>query len=337
MAILVTGGAGYIGSHTVVELLIAGHEVVVLDNLGNGSEKALQRVERITGRTLDFVRGDVRDRVLLDEIFSQYEIHAVIHFAGLKAVGESTSRPLAYYENNVLGTLVLCHAMAKADVHNIVFSSSATVYGSEASVPYLESMPRGATSNPYGTSKAMVEKMLEELCAADERWSVVLLRYFNPIGAHPSGLIGESPQGTPNNLMPYISQVAVGRLPELSIYGNDYPTADGTCVRDYLHVVDLAVGHTKALKKLDEPGVHIYNLGTGQGYSVLQMVGCFERVTGQNVPFRFVTRRKGDLASFWADVTKAEKELGWCARKSLEEMMADTWRWQSSNPKGYSI
>lgn len=335
MTVLVTGGAGYIGSHTVVELLNAGHQVVVIDNLCNGSEVALQRIERITGKTVSFVKGDVRDRAALDRLFAEHAIEAVIHFAGLKAVGESVGRPLAYYENNVYGTLVLCQAMAAAGVHRLVFSSSATVYGVEAPVPYVETMPRGTTSSPYGTSKAMVEKVLEDLAAADGRWSVALLRYFNPIGAHPSGLIGEDPQGIPNNLMPYLSQVAVGRLPALSIYGNDYPTADGTCERDYLHVVDLAVGHLKALEALHAPGVKAYNLGTGAGVSVLQMVNSFVQATGVEVPYRFAPRRDGDLPAFWADAGKAERELGWRAERGLEAMMADTWRWQKANPQGF--
>ncbi len=335
MSILVTGGAGYIGSHAVVELLQAGHKVVVLDNLSNGSREALQRVEAITGRAVRFVEGDVRDRVLLDALFIENDIEAVIHFAGLKAVGQSVNEPLAYYDNNVHGSLVLCQAMAAAGVFKFVFSSSATVYGPDAPVPYVESMPRGRTSNPYGTTKAMVEQLLGDLCRADSRWSVALLRYFNPIGAHPSGLIGEDPQGIPNNLMPFIAQVAVGRLPELSIFGNDYPTEDGTCVRDYLHVVDLAVGHVKSLESLATPGVHVYNLGTGQGYSVLQMVETFERVTEQKVPYRFAPRRDGDLAAFWADATKAEQELGWRAELGLAEMLRDTWHWQEQNPRGF--
>ena len=336
MRIMVTGGAGYIGSHTVVELAEAGHEVVVVDNLCNGSHEAVRRVERIVGKPVQFVECDIRDRQGLDAVFNQHTIDAVIHFAGLKAVGESVGKPLAYYDNNVNGTLVLCEAMAAAGVYRIIFSSSATVYGSEAPVPYLESMHRGTTSNPYGTSKAMVEKVLEDLAAADERWSVALLRYFNPIGAHPSGLIGEDPQGIPNNLMPFIAQVAVGRRDELTIFGNDYPTKDGTCERDYLHVVDLAVGHLKALKALEVPGVSVYNLGTGQGVSVLEMVNSFTRVTGVEVPHRFGGRRPGDLPAFWADASKAERELGWTTEKNLDDMMADTWRWQSANPQGYA-
>lgn len=335
MTILVTGGAGYIGSHAVVELLQAGFEVVVLDNLVNGSVEALWRVEAITGKAVSFIEGDVRDRALLDRLFTNYAIEAVIHFAGLKAVGESVSQPLAYYDTNVYSSLVLCQAMAAAGVGKLVFSSSATVYGPDAPVPYVESMPRGRTSNSYGSSKAMVEQLLEDLCRADPRWSVALLRYFNPIGAHPSGCIGEDPQGIPNNLMPYIAQVAVGRLPELSIFGNDYPTVDGTGVRDYLHVVDLAAGHVSALASLEEPGVHLYNLGTGQGVSVLQMIKVFEEVTNQKIPYRFAPRREGDLAEVYADASKAERELDWRAERGLEDMLSDAWRWQKNNPYGY--
>lgn len=336
MQIMVTGGAGYIGSHAVVELVQAGHEVVVVDNLCNGSEEAIRRVGRITGKPVHFVECDIRDRQSLDAVFEEHAINAVIHFAGLKAVGESVGKPLAYYDNNVNGTLVLCQAMAAAGVYRIIFSSSATVYGTEAPVPYLESRSRGTNSNPYGTSKAMVEKVLEDLASADERWSVALLRYFNPIGAHPSGLIGEDPQGIPNNLMPFIAQVAVGRRDELTIFGKDYPTNDGTCERDYLHVVDLAVGHLKALKALEAPGVSVYNLGTGQGISVFDMVKSFTRVTGVDVPYRIGDRRPGDLPAFWADASKAERELGWATEKSLDDMIADTWRWQSANPQGYA-
>lgn len=336
MRVLVTGGAGYIGSHTAVELLEAGHDVVVVDNLCNGSEVALRRIEEITAKCVDFVQADIRDREAMDAIFAEHDIDAVIHFAGLKAVGESVGKPLAYYENNVNGTLVLCQAMEAAGVRRIVFSSSATVYGSEAPVPYVETTPRGTTSNPYGTSKAMVEKLLEDLVVADERWSVTLLRYFNPIGAHPSGKIGEDPQGIPNNLMPFIAQVAVGRRDELTIFGNDYETTDGTCERDYLHVVDLAVGHLKALEVVSEPGVSIYNLGTGKGISVLEMVNSYTRVTDVPVPYRFGARRAGDLPAFWADASKAKKELNWVAEKGLDDMMIDTWRWQSGNPEGYS-
>lgn len=334
--ILVTGGAGYIGSHTVVELLEAGNNVVVVDNLCNSSKKAISRVETITGKRVEFVQADIRDREAMDAVFANHDIGAVIHFAGLKAVGESVGKPLAYYETNVYGTLVLCQAMEAAGVRRIVFSSSATVYGHEAPVPYVETMPRGTTSNPYGTSKAMVEKLLEDLVAADKRWSVVLLRYFNPIGAHPSGLIGEDPRDIPNNLMPFIAQVAVGRRDALTIFGNDYDTADGTCERDYLHVVDLAVGHLKALEAVSTPGVTIYNLGTGKGISVYDMVNSFVRITGVDVPYRVGERRAGDLAAFWADASKAQRELGWAAEKSLDTMMADTWNWQVQNPKGYN-
>ncbi|WP_458525667.1 UDP-glucose 4-epimerase GalE [Onishia taeanensis] len=337
MKILVTGGAGYIGSHTLVELLEAGHEVVVLDNLCNGAREALARVEQITGQPVSFVEGDVRDRVQLDALFDWHDIEAVIHFAGLKAVGESVAKPLAYYDNNVAGSLNLCQAMAAAGVFRLVFSSSATVYGPEAPVPYTETLPRGRATNPYGTSKAMVEQLLEDLCRADERWSVSLLRYFNPIGAHPSGLIGEDPQGVPNNLMPFIAQVAVGRRSHLAVFGDDYPTPDGSCVRDYLHVVDLAAGHVRALEAMSSPGVATYNLGTGQGYSVLEMVAAFTAVTGQAVPYQIAPRRDGDLAAFWADAAKAERELGWRALHGLEAMMADTWRWQYHNPKGYRL
>ncbi|WP_229359172.1 UDP-glucose 4-epimerase GalE [Halomonas salipaludis] len=333
--ILVTGGAGYIGSHTALALLEAGYEVVVLDSLVNASREALRRVEQITGRALTFIEGDVRDRVCLDRLFSEHPIHAVIHFAGLKAVGESVAQPLAYYDTNVNGSLTLCQAMQQAGVFRLVFSSSATVYGPNAPVPYHESMPRGRTSNPYGTSKAMVEQALEDLVNADGRWSVSLLRYFNPIGAHPSGKLGEDPQGIPNNLLPYIAQVAVGRRPSLTVFGNDYATADGTCVRDYLHVMDLAEGHVSALGRLHEPGTHVYNLGTGQGLSVLEVVEAFARISERPIPYHFASRREGDLAAFWADPQKAQRELGWRARRGLGEMMADTWRWQRQNPNGY--
>lgn len=336
MSIMVTGGAGYIGSHTVLSLLESGHEVVVLDNLTNASQESLYRVEVLTGKAVTFIEGDIRDPLCLDTLFAERDIDAVVHFAGLKAVAESVQKPLAYYDTNVHGTLALCQAMQAAKVYQLVFSSSATVYGFGAPVPYREAMPRGSISNPYGHSKAMVEQVLEDLCRSDGRWSVVLLRYFNPIAAHPSGMLGEDPQGEPSNLLPLIAQVAVGRRRELSIFGNDYPTRDGTCVRDYLHVMDLAEGHVKALDRLSVSGVHRYNLGAGHGYSVLEMVEAFQRVTGQPVPYRFAPRRDGDLAAFWADPTKAERELDWRARRSLDEMMADTWRWQSLNPQGYS-
>nr|WP_320136974.1 UDP-glucose 4-epimerase GalE [uncultured Amphritea sp.] len=335
MAILVTGGAGYIGSHTVVMLLNAGYEVVVFDNLCNSHPEVFNRIETITGKRPVFIEGDIRDRGALDTLFATYTIESVIHFAGLKAVGESARIPLEYYQNNFSGSVVLCEAMSAAGVKKLVFSSSATVYGEDAPVPYEETMPRGKTSNPYGSSKAMVELMLTDLCSSDPEWSVALLRYFNPIGAHPSGLMGEDPQGVPNNLMPFISQVAVGKRAQLSIFGNDYDTEDGTCVRDYLHVMDLADGHLKSLSCLNNPGTHIYNLGTGNGLSVLQMVNSFKAVTGVDIPYQFAPRRAGDLAAFWADASKANQELGWRAAYGLEEMMQDTWKWQSQNPEGY--
>jgi len=334
--VLVTGGAGYIGSHTAVELLRAGHEVVVLDNLCNSSAEALRRVERIAGRRLEFIEGDVRDAVLLARLFATNPVDVVIHFAGLKAVGESVSAPLDYYENNVAGTLALCRAMAGAGVFRIVFSSSATVYGTPGSVPIREDAPVGTPTNPYGRSKVMVEEMLRDLAHSDQRWAIALLRYFNPVGAHESGLIGEDPRGTPNNLMPYIAQVAVGRLPELKIFGNDYPTRDGTGVRDYIHVVDLAQGHLRALEKIAAgAGVHVWNLGTGRGYSVLEVVRAFEAVAGRPVPCRIVPRRPGDIAECWSDPSRAEHELGWKAERSLEQMVTDAWRWQRNNPEGY--
>lgn len=333
--ILVTGGAGYIGSHTVVELQQQGHAVVVLDNLVNSNIKVLERIEQITGIAPEFVHADIRDAEALDRVFGSYAIDAVIHFAGLKAVGESVEQPLRYYENNVNGTLVLCEAMARAGVFRLVFSSSATVYGPDAPVPYEETMPLGQPSSPYGASKAMVERVLADICVADDRWAVAALRYFNPIGAHESGLIGEDPLGIPNNLMPFISRVAVGKLEQLAIFGDDYETPDGTCIRDYLHVVDLADGHCRALQVLDQPGLHAINLGTGNGVSVLEMVTAFVEVTGQNVPYQYAPRRSGDLPAFWANADKAATLLGWRAASSLEKMMEDTWRWQSQNPDGY--
>ena len=335
MAILVTGGAGYIGSHTVVMLLEAGYEVVVLDNLCNSHPEVFNRIATITAKRPDFVEGDICDRDCLDQLFSEFDIDSVIHFAGLKAVGESVDKPLEYYRNNVHGSVVLCEAMHAAGVKRLVFSSSATVYGEDAPIPYVETMSRGKTSNPYGTSKAMVEQILTDLVVSDPGWSVALLRYFNPIGAHPSGLMGEDPQGVPNNLRPFISQGAVGKREKLAILGDDYPTADGTCERDYLHVVDLAEGHLKALKCMEQPGTHIYNLGTGNGLSVLQMVNTFKDVTGVEVPYHFAARRDGDLPAFWADADKAERELDWKTRFSLEDMMRDTWNWQKNNPEGY--
>lgn len=336
MNILVTGGAGYIGSHTVVELLSDGHNVVVIDNLTNSSQKSIERVETLTGRSVTLYKNDIRDRAALDEIFASHNIDAVIHFAGLKAVGESVARPLDYYSANVYGSVVLAQAMAAAGVNQLIFSSSATVYGEDAPVPYQEDMPHGKTSNPYGTSKAMVEQVLMDQAAACPQLSVVLLRYFNPVGAHASGQIGEDPQGIPNNLMPFIAQVAVGRRQQLSIFGDDYDTSDGTCERDYVHVVDLAKGHVKSLLASQQPGVHIYNLGTGQGTSVKQMVQAFERATGKTIPYTIAPRRAGDLPAFWADASKAEQQLGWRAELSLDDMMRDTWRWQESNPNGYN-
>lgn len=336
-SILVTGGAGYIGSHTTLALLEAGHNVIVLDNLANSSLESLRRVERICGRAATFIEGDIRDRTLLDSIFSQHSIAAVLHFAGLKAVGESVEQPLAYYENNVSGSVVLFQAMAAAGVFNLVFSSSATVYGEPKQMPISEDCPTGTPTNPYGRSKLMIEEILRDLAISEQRWSIALLRYFNPVGAHHSGLIGEDPNGIPNNLLPYISQVAVGKLQQLSVYGDDYPTVDGTGVRDYIHVVDLADGHLKALAAIAKSqGVHIWNLGTGQGYSVLQMITAFEQAAKVKVPYKIVDRRSGDIAECWADPNKAAAELDWQALHSLDDMMRDTWRWQQSNPDGFN-
>ena len=336
-SILVTGGAGYIGSHTTLALLEAGYDVIVLDNLANSSLESLRRVERICGKAAAFIEGDIRDRDLLDSIFSHHSIQAVLHFAGLKAVGESVQQPLAYYENNVSGSLVLFQAMAAARVFNLVFSSSATVYGEPKQMPISEDCPTGTPTNPYGRSKLMIEEILADLSFSEPRWSIALLRYFNPVGAHSSGLIGEDPNGIPNNLLPYISQVAVGKLQQLSVYGNDYPTPDGTGVRDYIHVVDLAAGHLKALTAItSSQGVHIWNLGTGQGYSVLQMLAAFEQASGVTVPYVVVPRRSGDIAECWANPTKAAQELGWTAQHSLEDMMRDAWRWQKNNPDGFN-
>ena len=337
MTILVTGGAGYIGSHTLVELLNSGQQVLVLDNLSNASKESLNRVAQITAKQPEFVEGDIRDAALLDALFSEHSIDAVVHFAGLKAVGESVIQPLRYYDNNVNGTLVLVNAMQKAGVFKLVFSSSATVYGSNAPVPYLETLPKGETSNPYGTSKAMIEQILTDLVPTDQRWSIALLRYFNPVGAHESGLIGEDPFGVPNNLMPFITQVAVGRRDKLFVFGDDYATTDGTCERDYLHVVDLAIGHVKALTYLlTNTGVHAFNLGTGTAISVLAMIAAFEQASNKSIPFEFSPRRFGDLPAFWADASKALTELGWHAERGLKQMMVDVWRWQSENPNGYA-
>ncbi len=335
MTVLVTGGAGYIGSHTCVQLLNAGYEIVVLDNLSNSSEVALQRVEQISGQTVSFVHGDIRDRDCLDRLFRSYSIDSVIHFAGLKAVGESCQLPLMYYENNVAGTLTLCQAMQAAGVYKLVFSSSATVYGDPARVPIQEHFPTSAT-NPYGRSKLMIEELLRDLQVSDPHWQIALLRYFNPVGAHQSGLIGEDPNGIPNNLLPYIAQVAIGRLEQLSVFGGDYPTADGTGVRDYIHVVDLADGHLKALAALEtEPGVLTCNLGTGQGYSVLEMIRAFEQASSRSIPYQLVDRRPGDIAECYADPNHARQMLNWQAERGLQQMMEDTWRWQSENPQGY--
>ncbi|WXL27263.1 UDP-glucose 4-epimerase GalE [Ectopseudomonas mendocina] len=335
--VLVTGGAGYIGSHTVLALLEAGYEVVVLDSLCNSSVESLRRIESISGCSLDFVEGDIRNRALLDKLFTEHRISCVLHFAGLKAVGQSVREPLAYYENNVSGTITLCQAMAAAGVFTLVFSSSATVYGEPKQMPIREDFPTGTPTNPYGRSKLMVEEVLGDLANSDARWSIALLRYFNPVGAHDSGLIGEDPEGIPNNLLPFIAQVAVGKLSELAIFGGDYPTSDGTGVRDYIHVVDLADGHLKALQVITgRQGVHIWNLGTGNGYSVLQMLRAFEVACGKTLPYRIAPRRSGDIAECWADSSKAERELGWKAKRSLAQMMEDTWRWQSRNPHGYS-
>jgi len=335
MKILVTGGAGYIGSHACVELLNAGHEIVVVDNLSNSKEEAIRRVREITGKDLEFHRIDLLDGEALDELVAGAGIEAVIHFAGLKAVGESVAQPLRYYHNNVTGSVILFEIMAKHGVKNIVFSSSATVYGDPETVPITEDFPLGAL-NPYGQTKLIIEQMLRDLHAADGLWNIVLLRYFNPVGAHSSGRIGEDPNGIPNNLLPFVSQVAVGKLKELSVYGNDYPTPDGTGVRDYIHVVDLVIGHLRALDILEKnPGCVTYNLGTGQGYSVLQVVEAFEKASGRKVPYRIVDRRPGDSATCYADPAKAAKELGWKAERGIDEMCADAWRWQEANPDGY--
>ncbi len=335
MRILVTGGAGYIGSHAVLELLKVGFEVVVVDNLSNSKEESLKRVSELAGKSVDFYKADLLDMDALRSIFSKYEIDAVIHFAGLKAVGESVSIPLHYYHNNITGTLMLLEAMKGANVKNIVFSSSATVYGDPERIPITEEDKLGPT-NPYGRTKYMIEEIMKDLHASDDSWNIILLRYFNPVGADKSGRIGEDPNGIPNNLMPFISQVAVGKLKELSIFGNDYPTHDGTGVRDYIHVVDLAIGHIKAIDKLKEkPGVAIYNLGTGQGYSVLDMLKAFEKTSGRRISYKLTGRRPGDIAICYADPTKAFRELGWKAEQGLEQMCEDSWRWQLMNPHGY--
>jgi len=331
----VTGGAGYIGSHTVLELLNEGQEVIVVDNLSNSSQEALKRVQKITDKELTFYEEDLLNKKALDKIFSSHNIDSVIHFAGYKAVGESVSKPLKYYDNNITSTLYLCELMKKHGVRNIVFSSSATVYGDPHEVPITEDFPLSAT-NPYGRTKLFIEYILKDLHIADDSWNIALLRYFNPVGAHKSGLIGEDPNDIPNNLMPYVSQVAVGKLKELSVFGDDYPTPDGTGVRDYIHVVDLAIGHLKALEKLNtNPGLVIYNLGTGAGSSVLDMVKAFEKASGKKVPYKITPRRPGDIAACYADSSRAEKELGWSAKRGIDEMCRDAWKWQSQNPNGY--
>ncbi|MGI2159246.1 UDP-glucose 4-epimerase GalE [Shewanella baltica] len=336
MTILVTGGAGYIGTHTVVELLNAGNDVIVLDNLSNSSIEALNRVERITGKSVIFYQGDILNKALLQKVFNDHAIDSVIHFAGLKAVGESVAKPLKYYENNVTGTLILCQVMAEFKVKNLVFSSSATVYGDPASLPITEDFPTGAT-NPYGQSKLMVEHILADVHNADPSWNIARLRYFNPVGAHASGLIGEDPNDIPNNLMPFIAQVAVGKRAALSVFGDDYPTHDGTGVRDYIHVVDLANGHLKALAKLaTKPGLVTYNLGTGQGYSVLDMVHAFEKACGNTIAYQIAPRRPGDIAACYADPTHAREDLAWQATHTLADMANSSWHWQSTNPNGYN-
>ncbi|WP_125717005.1 UDP-glucose 4-epimerase GalE [Pseudoalteromonas rubra] len=336
MTVLVTGGAGYIGSHTVLELLNEGRDVVVVDNLSNASQQSLQRVESLTGRAATFYQGDICDKAFLDGVFAKHQIEQVIHFAGLKAVGESVQKPVEYYQNNVQGTLTLLDAMRDAGVFQLVFSSSATVYGDPASLPIREEFPVGGTTNPYGTSKLMVEMILQDLAKSDARWAFAILRYFNPVGAHISGQIGEDPNGIPNNLLPYIAQVAVGKLEKLGVFGNDYDTHDGTGVRDYIHVVDLAIGHLKALDKIAaQPGAHVYNLGTGNGYSVMDMVKAFEKAAGKSINYEIKPRRDGDIAACYAAPEKALSELGWQAERGIDEMMQDTWRWQSQNPNGY--
>jgi len=336
MAILVTGGAGYIGSHTVIELQNAGMEVVVLDNLCNSSRESLKRVEKITGKPVKFYEVDINDAAGLNTVFENEDIDSCIHFAGLKAVGESVEKPLEYYTNNISGSLVLFDVMRKHNVKNIVFSSSATVYGSPKFVPITEDCPKGEITNPYGQTKGMLEQILTDIQKADPEWNVIILRYFNPIGAHKSGTIGENPNGIPNNLMPYITQVAVGKLKSLGIFGNDYDTPDGTGVRDYIHVVDLAIGHVNAINKINEkPGLKIYNLGTGKGYSVLDIVKNFEEASGVKIPYVIKARRAGDIATCYSDATKAKEELGWTAKRDLHEMCEDSWRWQEGNPEGY--
>ena len=336
MSILVTGGAGFIGSHTCVELLENGYEVVVVDNLCNASEESLKRVEQITGKKVTFYKGDILDKEFLNQVFEKEEIESCIHFAGLKAVGESVEKPWEYYHNNITGTLVLTEVMKKHGVKKMIFSSSATVYGSPKEIPITEECPKGTCTNPYGWTKSMLEQILTDMQKADPEWNVVLLRYFNPIGAHPTGLMGENPNGVPNNLMPYITQVAIGKLACLGVFGNDYDTPDGTGVRDYIHVVDLAKGHVKALKKLEENGgLSVYNLGTGVGYSVLDVVKNFEEANGVKIPYEIKPRRAGDIATCYSDASKAKRELDWEAEYGILEMCRDSWNWQKKNPNGY--
>ena len=337
MSILITGGAGYIGSHTCIELLNAGYDLIVLDNLSNSKIDTLDRVKEITGKNITFYKADLVNREEVVNVFKKHHIDAVIHFAGLKAVGESVRLPLFYYQNNINGTLNLCDVMKQYGVNNLVFSSSATVYGNPEGVPISEDFPLAAT-NPYGRTKLMIEEMLSDIYNSDPSWSIALLRYFNPVGAHKSGRIGENPKGIPNNLLPYITQVAVGKLKQLQVFGNDYDTIDGSGVRDYIHVVDLAVGHLRALERVTSTnGVEAYNLGTGTGYSVLEIIASFEKVTGVKIPYKIVDRRPGDVDICYANPTKAKKELGWVASKGLEEMCLDAWRWQKQNPNGYKI
>ena len=335
MSILVTGGAGYIGSHACVELLKAGYEVVVADNLSNSKEESIKRIREIAGKSVKFYKADLLDREALENIFNEQHIDSVMHFAGLKAVGESVSIPLKYYYNNITGTLILCEIMKKYGVKNLVFSSSATVYGDPHMVPISEDFPLSAT-NPYGRTKLMIEEILRDMYKADSDWNIAILRYFNPVGAHSSGKIGEDPNGIPNNLVPYITQVAIGKLKELKVYGNDYATPDGTGVRDYIHVVDLVLGHLKALEKLAaKPGIVTYNLGTGKGFSVLEMVKAFSKASGREIPYKVTGRRPGDIAQCYADPSKAASELGWSAERTIEQMCTDSWRWQITNPNGY--
>lgn len=336
MAILVTGGAGFIGSHTVVSLGEAGYDIVIIDNLYNSSPNILPRLEQMIGKNIPFYHGDIRNRELLQQIFAAHPIEAVIHFAGLKAVGESVEQPLKYYNNNVYGSLVLIEEMSKAGVFNIIFSSSATVYGTPPRIPVTEDMPTGLVTNPYGQTKHMVENILKDTVTADSRWSAIILRYFNPVGAHESGRIGESPNGIPNNLLPYICQVSSGKIKQLNVFGSDYPTPDGTGIRDYIHVMDLAEGHLKAMQvKQSQSGLHIYNLGTGKGYSVLEIIKAFENASGVKIPYNLCPRRDGDIAECYANIEKAAIELNWVAKRNLQTVMQDSWLWQCNNPNGY--